>query len=132
MTASYEGKIYKTVNLQDRLLANYCHSDEELGKEQRRIDKEMKDFQDRVFGHDSVAEAKAAAAKAMADSIAAAEKASKRTVSRRPATGRRTTVSKTSSAKSASRPKKTKTPKVKASSSSRSRSAGYSVRRQRH
>ena len=71
MTASYEGKIYKTVNLQDRLLANYCHSDEELAKEQRRIDKEMKDFQDRVFGHDSVAEAKAAAAKAMADSIAA-------------------------------------------------------------
>lgn len=132
MTASYEGKIYKTVNLQDRLLANYCHSDEELAKEQRRIDKEMKDFQDRVFGHDSVAEAKAAAAKAMADSIAAAEKASKRTVSRRPTTGRRTTVSKTSSAKSASRPKKTKTPKVKASSSSRSRSAGYSVRRQRH
>ena len=131
MTASYDGKIYKTVNLQDRLLANYCHTDSDLVREQRHIDKEMADFQNRVFGHDSVAEAKAAAAKALADSLAAAEKSSKRTATRRAVTGRRTTVSRSS--KPASTPKQPKQPKAKAASSrSRSTGGGYSVRRQRH
>ena len=33
----YKGDIYKAVNLQDRLLANYCPDDSTLSKEQKRI-----------------------------------------------------------------------------------------------
>ncbi|MDO4930048.1 MAG: gliding motility protein GldN [Bacteroidales bacterium] len=125
MSASYEGDIYKTTNLQDRILANYCETDSALVKEQKRINKEMNDFQDRVWGRDSVAMAKAAAEKALADSIAATEKSSKRSA-RRTTTSRRSSASVSSSSSSSSS-------KESSSSSSRSsRSATISVRRQRH
>lgn len=120
-TAAYEGDIYKTTNLQDRILANYCHDDSTLTKEQRRIDREMVDFQDRVWGRDSVAMAKKAAEQAAADSAAVAEKGTKATKTRR-ALGRRTTTV------SAPKTKKTKSAK---SSSTKSKGT-YSVRRQRH
>ena len=128
MSAAYEGEIYKTVNLQDRLLSNYCPTDSDMVREQKRINKQMDDFQGRVFGHDSVAEAKAAAAKAAADSLAATTKSTK---SRSRTTSRRSS-SKTTTTKA------TKTKTTKASSSGRSKSkaaskgSGYSVRRQRH
>ena len=128
MSAAYEGEIYKTVNLQDRLLSNYCPTDSDMVREQKRINKQMDDFQGRVFGHDSVAEAKAAAAKAAADSLAATAKSTK---------SRSRTTSRRSSSKSTTT-KATKTKTTKASSSGRSKSkaaskgSGYSVRRQRH
>lgn len=128
MSAAYEGEIYKTVNLQDRLLSNYCPTDSDMVREQKRINKQMDDFQGRVFGHDSVAEAKAAAAKAAADSLAATTKSTK---------SRSRTTSRRSSSKSTTT-KATKTKTTKASSSGRSKSkaaskgSGYSVRRQRH
>jgi gliding motility associated protien GldN len=128
MSAAYEGEIYKTVNLQDRLLSNYCPTDSDMVREQKRINKQMDDFQGRVFGHDSVAEAKAAAAKAAADSLAATTKSTK---------SRSRTTSRRSSSKSTTT-KATKTKTSKASSSGRSKSkaaskgSGYSVRRQRH
>lgn len=120
-TAAYEGDIYKTTNLQDRILANYCHDDSTLVKEQRRIDREMVDFQDRVWGRDSVAMAKKAAEQAAADSLAAEKKSAKATKTRR-ALGRRTTTVSTPKAK-----------KTKSAKSSSTKSKGtYSVRRQRH
>ncbi len=124
-TAAYEGEIYKTTNLQDRILANYCQDDSTLMKEQRRINREMADFQDRVFGRDSVAMAKAAAEKAAADSIAAQEKASKRSKTTRRTTSRRSADNTNTSKEKAPKAKKTK---VKAQ---RSSGTGYSVRRQR-
>lgn len=124
MSGSYKGDIYKTTNLQDRILANYCENDSDLVKEQKRINKEMTDFQDRVWGRDSVAMAKAAAEKALADSIAAAEKSTKRSA-------RRTTTSRRSSTKTETTTTSTKKQKSSSSSSS-SRSASLSVRRQRH
>lgn len=125
-TAAYEGDIYKTTNLQDRILANYCRDDSTLTKEQRRIDREMVDFQDRVWGRDSVAMAKKAAEQAAADSLSAAEKGAKGTKTRR-ALGRRTTTVSTSKTKTS------KTTKSKTTKSSSSKSKGtYSVRRQRH
>jgi len=126
MTAAYEGDIYKTTNLQDRILANYCHDDSTLVREQRRIDKEMTDFQDRVWGRDSVAMAKKAAEQAAADSLAAADKPA-RSKARR-SLGRRSKTATVSTAKS----KKTKAAKTPSSSKSSSRSGGLSVRRQRH
>ena len=123
-TEAYEGDIYKTANLQDRILSNYCHDETQLSKEQKRISKEMADFQDRVYGRDSVAMAKAAAEKAAADSIAAAQATTKRTSSAR----RRGTT--TSSADS--KETKVKEQKPKTQAPRRSGNASLSVRRQRH
>lgn len=47
----YDGKIYKTNNLQGRALANYCKTDSAMVKEQKKIEKEIADFEDGVWGH---------------------------------------------------------------------------------
>ena len=68
----YEGKIYKTNNLQGKILANYCETDSAMKKEQLRIEKQIVDFEEGVWGHeiidstklDSIALAEAAAPKA--------------------------------------------------------------------
>ena len=49
----YEGKIYKTNNMQGKVLANYCKSDSALVKEQKRIEKELSDFEQHIWGHDT-------------------------------------------------------------------------------
>ena len=141
----YEGDIYKTVNLQDRILANYCAEDSAMKKEQARIEKELDDFDRHVWGKDSVAPdtvkiALATDSAALATGAKADEspKAPRRRTS---STSRRSTVSSKSSSapKSSSKStktkssatKKTKTPKVRTATSSRS-GGGYSVRRERH
>ena len=135
----YEGDIYKAVNLQDKLLANYCEDDSAMKREQKRIEKQLIDVQEHVWGRDSAYYAKLRAdslAQAEADSIAAAGKAAK--ASRRSATPTRRTASvrrskpasSSSSAPKATAPKKQKATKPKSSSSSKGGS--LSVRRQRH
>lgn len=47
----YEGKIYKTNNMQGKVLANYCKTDSALVKEQKRIEKELSDFENHIWGH---------------------------------------------------------------------------------
>lgn len=130
----YEGEIYKSVNLQDRLLANYCPDDSAVAKEQKRIEKQLTDVQEHVYGRDSIYYAKLRAdslAQVEADSIAALSKSARRsTASRRTSTSRRTSVASESSSSSSS--SATKQKKTKKSSSSTSRSSGLSVRRQRH
>ena len=54
-TNQYDGKIYKTVNLQGRVLQNYCETDSALKAEQTRIEKEITTLQDHVWGKDSSA-----------------------------------------------------------------------------
>ena len=66
----YEGKIYKTNNLQGKLLANYCETDSALKKEQQRIEKQIVDFEEGVWGHEIVDSTKL-------DSIALAQAAQK-------------------------------------------------------
>lgn len=134
----YEGDIYKTVNLQDRILANYCAEDSAMKKEQARIEKELDDFDRHVWGKDSVAP-DTIRVTLVRDTTATVTKAPSRR--RTTSTSRRSTVSSKSSSapKSASKStktkssatKKTKTPKVRTSTSSRS-GGGYSVRRERH
>ena len=51
----YDGKIYKTNNLQGRVLANYCKTDSALTKEQNRIEQELKDLELSVWGQRNVA-----------------------------------------------------------------------------
>lgn len=129
---AYKGDIYKTTNLQDRILTNYCETDTALAKERQRIEKELTDFQNHVWGNDSVAAEQPDST--TADS-AAAQKADKpRTVRRRTtASGRRTSSASsrktTSAAKKKSSGSKSSATKPKRTSS---RSTGLSVRRQRH
>lgn len=134
----YEGDIYKTVNLQDRILANYCAEDSAMKKEQARIEKELDDFDRHVWGKDSVAP-DTIRVTLERDTTATITKAPSRR--RTSSTSRRSTVSSKSSSapKSSSKStktkssatKKTKTPKVRTATSSRS-GGGYSVRRERH
>lgn len=122
-TAAFKGDIIKTANLQDRYISEYCPTDTAQAREQKRIEREMVDFQDRVWGRDSVAMAKAAAEKAIADSIAAAN-APKRT-----ATARRRG---TTTADTEKKDTKVKEQKPKTQAPRRSGNASFSVRRQRH
>ncbi len=50
----YEGKIYKTNNLQGKVLANYCETDSAMVKEQKKIEKQLSDLQEIVYGHEIV------------------------------------------------------------------------------
>ncbi|MBQ0049939.1 MAG: gliding motility protein GldN [Bacteroidales bacterium] len=47
----YEGKIYKTNNMQGKVIADYCKTDSDMVKEQRRIEKQLTDFEDHLWGH---------------------------------------------------------------------------------
>lgn len=48
----YEGDIYKTTNLQDKIIAQYAETEEEQLAERKRIEKELKSFDDHVWGHE--------------------------------------------------------------------------------
>lgn len=134
----YKGDIYKAVNLQDRLLSNYCLDDSAMLKEQKRIEKQLTDVQEHVYGRDSAYYARLRAdslAQAEADSIAAAGKATRRTSASRRSSSvssrrTRTSVSSSSSAK-APKQRKQRT-SSKASRPKSSSGGGLSVRRQRH
>lgn len=136
---SYKGDIYKAVNLQDRLLSNYCLDDSAMLKEQKRIEKQLTDVQEHVYGRDSAYYARLRAdslAQAEADSIAAAGKATRRTsASRRSSSvsSRRTRTASVSSSSSTKAPKQRKQrTSSKASRPKSSSGGGLSVRRQRH
>ena len=62
----YKGKIYKTTNMLGRTLSQYCPTDSAMAQEQRKIEKELLDFEKNIFGDQ--------AKKDSLDSIAAAEK----------------------------------------------------------
>lgn len=114
----YDGKIYKTNNLQGRLLSDYATSDTAMVKEQKRIEKQLTDFEQHIWGNDSTgAKAKSAADSTSAKSAKSADKKSETKSTRRGSTRRSSTVKaqKSSSAKSGG-----------------SGAARVTVRRQRH
>lgn len=47
----YDGKIYKTNNMQGKVIADYCKEDSDMVKEQKRIEKQLTDFEDHLWGH---------------------------------------------------------------------------------
>ncbi len=52
----YEGKIYKTNNMQGKVLANYCPTDSDMVAEQKRIEKQISDFEKNVWGNGFLAD----------------------------------------------------------------------------
>ncbi|MCF0202916.1 MAG: gliding motility protein GldN [Bacteroidaceae bacterium] len=46
----YDGKIYKTVNMQGRTLMEYCKNDTALTAEQKRIEEEIRMFEKNIWG----------------------------------------------------------------------------------
>ena len=46
----YDGKIYKTVNMQGRTLMEYCKNETALTAEQKRIEEEIRMFEKNIWG----------------------------------------------------------------------------------
>lgn len=116
----YDGKIYKTNNLQGKALANYCSTDSAMAKEQKRIEKEIVDFEENVWGHMS-----------HEDSLKAAREDSVRMAKEGTRVKKKTTVS---SRRGTGKAVSAKVKTVKSSGSSNSSGPGaarVSVRRQR-
>ena len=110
----YLGKIYKTNNMLGKTLAQYCPNDSALAKEQKKIEAELKAFEQNIFGDQHK--------KDSLDSIAKLDPRQLKKAAKKSKSG------KTGSSSSA----KVKSSKPKKSSSSSSGSAKMSVRRQRH
>ena len=112
----YKGKIYKTGNLLGKTLAQYCPTDSALSKEQSRIEQQLKDVQQSVWGKPE--------AKDSTDSIAAANPKAAKALRKNRRAAARTQATKTA---------KLKTQKPKSSSTAATgSSARVTVRRQRH
>lgn len=74
----YEGKIYKTANLQGKVLANYCETDSAMKKEQNKIEKQIVDFEEGVWGHEVIDSTKLDSLKAVAEQKAAEQQSTKK------------------------------------------------------
>lgn len=109
----YRGKIYKTTNMLGKTIAQYCPNDSAVAKEQRKIEKQLKDVEQSVWGKPEP--------KDSLDSIARLDKKAAKAIAKRNrrASGASTTKVKTS------RPSRN-------SSVSTGSSARVTVRRQRH
>jgi len=112
----YEGKIYKTNNLQGRVLANYCKTDSAMTKEQKRIEKELEDFEHHIWHQPEV--------KDSLDSVAVDSNAKKGSRVKNKTTSKKDTKTSSRRSKSSSAASK---PKSGGSSAPR-----VSARRQRH
>ena len=110
----YEGKIYKTNNMLGKTLAQYCPNDSALAQEQRKIEAELKAFEQNIFGDQHRKDSLDSIAKLDPKQLKAAKKSKGG-----------------SSSKSASAKVKSSKP-PKSSSSSSSGTARMSARRQRH
>lgn len=54
VTRQYSGDIYKTTNLQNRPLAEYCKTDSAMMNEQKRIEAELVSFEKHLYGSDTL------------------------------------------------------------------------------
>jgi gliding motility associated protien GldN len=110
----YDGKIYKTNNMLGKILSQYCPNDSSMTQEQKRIEKQISDFEKNIWGN----QAKKDSLDSIAKMESAAPRKSKKTSKRRQSSSENTeTVSE----------KKVKTRRASSSSSAR-----VTVRRQRH
>lgn len=48
-TNQYKGTIYMTTNMQNRAIQDYCPTDSAVAKEQKRIEKQMEDFEKNIW-----------------------------------------------------------------------------------
>ena len=117
----YEGDIYKTANLQNKLLAQYCPNDTAMKAEQQRIEKELVTFENKLWGIEE-AETSSASTEEKTEKKAAARPA----ISRAPKAKAKTTTSTEKGASVSSARQKTPSTNKTASSTQT-----LSVRRQR-
>lgn len=120
----YDGKIYKTNNMQGKVLANYCKTDSAMANEQKRIEKQLSDFEKHVWGHD--------------DSVAVDSTVAKEAVETKKEKASRTTRNSRRASASSDDSKKAQAEKTKVSKTRRGSSGGggastprVTVRRQR-
>ena len=125
-TNHYKGEIYMTTNMQNRSLQQYCATDSLLKKEQKRIEKEMTDFEAHIWTTpvDSAEIAKR-------DSIAALADEGKKSRRMASSDSKSSSASRTSRRSSSSSEKASKS-SSKSSGGSSSSGPRVSVRRQRH
>ena len=125
-TNHYKGEIYTTTNMQNRSLQQYCATDSLLKKEQKRIEKEMTDFEAHIWATpvDSAEIAKR-------DSIAALADKGKKSRRMASSDSKSSSASRTSR-RSSSSSEKTSKSSSKSSGDSSSSGPRVSVRRQRH
>lgn len=109
-TNQYKGKIYKTTNMLGRTLAQYCPNDSVMRAEQMRIERELKEFEQNIYGSQEK--------KDSLDSIADAEKNVK--------------VKRSRSRRGSGSSSSVRSRRSKSSGSGSSSSARVSVRRERH
>lgn len=112
----YEGDIYKTVNLRNLSINQYCNSDSAVKKEQKNIEKQLADFRDNLWKTPAEAPADSTATEA-SDSVKS-EKADAAKTEKKEEKARRTT-------------KKRNDTKASKSSGGKSNSPRVSVRRTR-
>ena len=117
----YKGKIYKTTNMLGRTLAQYCPTDSAMAKEQRRIEKELADFEQDIWGKPEP--------KDSLDSIARVDKKAAKAIAKK--NRRAGGASSAASAKTSAAKVKRSRPQSSGSSSSGG-AARVTVRRQRH
>lgn len=115
----YKGKIYKTTNMLGKTLAQYCPTDSAMVREQRRIEKELADFDAGIWGRPEP--------KDSVDSVAVMDKKAAKALARK---NRRAASSGGSASSPRAKVKKSGTKSRGGSSSSGS--ARVTVRRQRH
>lgn len=126
----YEGKIYKTNNMQGRVLANYAPTDSAMRVEQARIEQQLTDFENNIWhSPETRVDSAALLAAARADSVSAAAsksragRAEKRRAKAAEAESRRAKASEAAASK--------KREKSTASSGGNSGAPRVSARRQR-
>ena len=135
---SYEGEIYKTVNLRNLAISQYCKDSTEIKKEQEKIEQQLKDFRTNLWNTKTVAEMRQDSIKAANEAESANSKTKKttgrtgvkRTTTRSSSTAKSSTTTKSSSTTKKTGTTKTSQPK-KEKSSGGSGSANVSVRRTR-
>ncbi|MBO7267612.1 MAG: gliding motility protein GldN [Bacteroidaceae bacterium] len=125
----YEGEIYKTANLQNKLLAQYCPNDTAMKAEQQRIEKELVTFENKLWGieePDTITVIEIKEVKRMPARRSAAPKATEVKASAKPAEKK---TEQKSEQKASVRTSRTRTGSAPAKSASSSET--LSVRRQR-
>ncbi len=115
----YDGKIYKTSNLQGKVLADYCKTEEEMEDEQKRIERQLTAFEEHIWKTQEPVDS--------VDTLAVDEGEGKQSVKKAASSKSSSSTSRRSTATTA----KQKKQKSSSSSSSGSSSAAASARRER-
>lgn len=120
---SYSGEIYKTVNMRNLTIAQYCNDSTEIKQEQEKIEQQLEDFRTNLWNTKTVAEIKQ-------DSINAANAAANNTIENKTEKPAKKEKVKRTATKSTTKEKNVKKER-KSSNATGSKQGSVSVRRER-